>query len=433
MAKLFLSFLGTNRYVDCCYQMERSTSKPVRYIQECTVGSFCCDWSEFDRIVVFTTAEARKKNWDDNGHQDGQPGLESCLAALPLKARVQMAEIPDGHTEAQLWEIFSIVLDRINQADEVIFDITHAFRSIPLLAIVILNYAKVVRKIKLLGVYYGAFEVLGNPRDVEQRIPDPCGRIAPVLDLTPLDRLLDWSFAVDKLLKAGDATAVQALAHASVRHLLKESKGQDRDAAAIRYFGDTLFKFTQSLTTCRAKEISVLAQSVKSSLSQCAQTQIINPLKPLIEQIENEVAPFEQDPVSDGIHAAKWCAKHHLTQQAITILHETLITWCVIAVGENNCVFIEKFRNCASFALDVANRNIPEQEWKGAAKESPLMVRHMIEKINEIEGIAPESAILRSLRNDINHAGMRKDSRSADQFARKLNEVLQTLERLLIV
>lgn len=39
------------------------------------------------------------------------------------------------------------------EGDEIIFDITHSFRSIPMLAITIMNYAKVLKNCKLKEVY----------------------------------------------------------------------------------------------------------------------------------------------------------------------------------------------------------------------------------------------------------------------------------------
>ena len=89
-------------------------------------------------------------------------GLEKCLSEIKLPCPVTRVEIPEGKSEAEIWEIFNIVFGSLEREDEVVFDITHAFRSIPMLAIVILNYAKMMKKVTLSGIYYGAFEVLGN-------------------------------------------------------------------------------------------------------------------------------------------------------------------------------------------------------------------------------------------------------------------------------
>ena len=56
-----------------------------------------------------------------------------------MQAEVQRIFIPKGQSEQEIWEIFQIVYDRLKSGDEVIFDITHAFRSIPMLAITIFS------------------------------------------------------------------------------------------------------------------------------------------------------------------------------------------------------------------------------------------------------------------------------------------------------
>jgi CRISPR-associated Csx2 family protein len=431
MAKIFLSFLGTSPYVECCYRMNGISSAPVRFVQEQTVLNCCKEWSENDRIVIFCTRAAKERNWEDNGHNDGKPGLARRLASLDLKVSIQRIEIPEGSNETQLWEIFAIVLDQIQDHDEVVFDITHAFRSIPMLAIIILNYAKIVRKIKLIGIYYGAFEALGTPKEVVEKWPNPEGRVAPVLDLTPLDQLLDWSFAVDKLLKAGDATAIRALARASVTNLLKESKGKDLAAVAIRRLGDALEQFTKTMSTCRCREIGPAVENLKTALCECNRTNLINPLKPLISDIEKSVAPFQEDMVRDGVHAAGWCAKHHLIQQGITILNETLITWCLQAVGETARISDVKLRRIASQALDIVKRERPETDWKGDAKDNPEFTHRLISVIKQGPGVEKAASVMRELRNDINHGGMGPDSKKADLFGKKLGELLTMVERML--
>ncbi len=99
----------------------------------------------------------------DRGDEHGSKGLRSCLEAISVRASISNVDIPMGASEQEIWNIFNIVLDQIRENDFVVFDITHAFRSIPMLAIVILNYAKVIKNIRLTGIIR-AFEVLGPAR-----------------------------------------------------------------------------------------------------------------------------------------------------------------------------------------------------------------------------------------------------------------------------
>ena len=66
--KVFISFLGTNNYVECCYSNDEHY--PVRFIQETLIRETCKDWTTNDHIYIFCTTDAETRNWVDNG-QDG--------------------------------------------------------------------------------------------------------------------------------------------------------------------------------------------------------------------------------------------------------------------------------------------------------------------------------------------------------------------------
>ncbi len=74
MAKAFISFLGTGNYTNCRYSFKNEAGRVVKYVQEDIVSRFCTDWNREDEIRIFTTDEAKKLNWDDNGHK--QKGSE---------------------------------------------------------------------------------------------------------------------------------------------------------------------------------------------------------------------------------------------------------------------------------------------------------------------------------------------------------------------
>lgn len=117
MARVYISFLGTNDYVECRYLDEFDTPEPVRFVQEATIGTICRGWGPGDRITIFTTTDAEKKNWEDNGHYDKDnkrykecKGLKRCLEELKLTAPFANVHIPDGHSTEEMWDIFQKVL-----------------------------------------------------------------------------------------------------------------------------------------------------------------------------------------------------------------------------------------------------------------------------------------------------------------------------------
>lgn len=62
--------------------------------------------------------------------------------------------------------------------------------------IIMLNYAKVLKNIKVAGIYYGAYEakILVNDEDY-----------APIYDLMPYNNLLQWIKGIDTFLNVGSA------------------------------------------------------------------------------------------------------------------------------------------------------------------------------------------------------------------------------------
>ena len=70
MARVYISFLGTNDYLTCTYFYKDNEMQNVRFVQEATLNFFCSQWTSEDRILIFATGDAYEKNWLDNGHKD---------------------------------------------------------------------------------------------------------------------------------------------------------------------------------------------------------------------------------------------------------------------------------------------------------------------------------------------------------------------------
>jgi len=96
------------------------------------------------------------------------------------KTTLRPISIPDGKDEAEIWGIFETLTQNVNEGDSIVFDITHAFRSIPFLAMIAVSYLRAAKGIELNAIVYGAYDA---------RIDDK----SPVFNLTPFVTLLDWT------------------------------------------------------------------------------------------------------------------------------------------------------------------------------------------------------------------------------------------------
>lgn len=438
MSKIFISFLGTNDYLECSYRFQDDLIKNIRFVQEATIKLNCGNWSKNDKILIFTTKDAFKKNWKDNGQKDrttgkhlDRIGLAKRLDNLQYSCSIKHIDIPDGRNEAQIWEIFSIVFDEIGQNDEIIFDITHAFRSIPMLAMVILNYAKVVSNVSLGGLYYGAMEALGSFEDVKKLSSEK--RIIPIIDLTSFDQLMEWSIGIDLFLKSGNAALVSKLAEKSARTILSRTKGRDRSQHIIRRFADNLDSFTKTLSTCRGRDISANVVRLKINLDDCKKVKfndpLNKPLKPLLEKINKQMEFFHENSDKDGIQAARWCLEHNLIQQGYTILQETLISYFISSVGENPDNFQSKIRRLVNQAVYTFFNGHPGETAEKGSIEDNDITNKLLNFYKQNEAMVKIHRNLSKLRNDINHCGFNDNPAKANKLTEKLRELTNQVEK----
>lgn len=427
MAKVFISVLGTSKYLECIYTFENELNPcSTRYVQEATVANFCRNWSEKDRILIFTTKQAEKTNWIDqaihNPDDVRKPwlGLKSRLYGLEIPSTIQNVEIPEGKSVDEIWIIFEQIYESLHHGDEVIFDITHAFRSIPMLVMIVLNYAAVLKKIKLKGIYYGAFEVLGNPREAEQ-IPLEERKVS-VFDLTPFVELQQWSIAIDRFIKSGDADLAAELARAPMTPF----SSSDSEELASK-----MTNFTMSLATCRGPMLAESAKELRESIKQFERQNIRPSLKHLLDLLEQKVEQFPDDEILSGLAAAKWCLEHNLIQQGFTILQETAVSYmCQLAgVDHKNNVY----RKIAPSA--IVCRNKPRSKWQWPAINYPEITDQFIASFegnpHVISFLDKPWNKLKAQRNDLDHAAYTEQTSSPEKFLDRLRDGISQVEKLI--
>ena len=428
--KIYLSVLGTNDYLSCNYLYGKNEIANIRFVQEATIRMLCDDWMQKDRVVIFTTEKAYQANWLDNGHRDLETGyqkhckgLKQCIARLDLNCEVVNTSIPDGRNEVEIWDFFRIFEKQIPSDSEVYVDITHSFRSLPMLAMVALNYAKITKNISMGGIYYGALEALGDIKTVARMAPEE--RRVPIFDLTAFDQLLDWAAGIDRFVSSGDARHVGRLAQSSVRPILAQTQGQDEAASSIRKLGHHLSDFTEILSTCRGLKVKEISRLLKQDLSEYKPSRHAAALDPLMDRIRERISRFEGEHVQDGLQAVRWCLRHNLIQQGFTILLETIITAVLLAIDAD--IMDRKARNAVTGAAWVLQR-------KDKDKTKDLENRFYVQSKKYLQDnsqlVNPITQLV-NLRNDLNHAGWRKNALKPQHFRTRLKALIDTIEPLL--
>lgn len=432
MSNVMLAFLGTNDYLPCNYLLDEREVRNVRFVQEALASILCKDWGEEDKIIVFLTKEAKNKNWVDNGHpkdRDGNPlqseGLKHRLEYLNLKINIVTRDVPDGRSEYEIWEMFDLVFNQINDGDEIIFDITHGFRSLPMLAIIILNYARALKDIKIKGIYYGAFESLGTIRDVKKmHIVD---RNAPIFNLTPFVHLFNWTVAIDDFLTYGDAKDINELTNEGLTPILRATEGKNKSAQNLKNLSTKLKKMTELIQTSRG--LSVIRDFDFNNLRELIsynKESILKPINPLLDKISDKIKGFNNNDIENGYAAVEWCIEHNLIQQGYTILQETMITEIVAKhFGEAEIANRDK-RELVSQAINIKHKRIPEDKWNKAAENNKDVVKKIMSELDD-DFIRIFDSVSQ-YRNDIDHAGFRDSPHKPEGLNRKLKEYYEKLK-----
>lgn len=467
MRKVLLSFLGTNSYLECNYYIdnqENQSVKKVTYIQEALVQLYCKDFTQKDVVILFLTDKAEKMNYYNDGQYNrasGQMdlpniGLESKLKALNSQGydfTLAHKGIREGFSNEEVWSIFETVADQIQEGDEILFDITHAFRFLPMLGIVLLNYLKTTKNVKVKGIHYGAFEKLGNRAEVEKL--DSEDRNAPILDLSTLLEFQNWTSAVNSYVKFGKVSELIDCSAEELTSVLKFSKGEDTEAKSLRYITKELQELSQNLQTNRMnllldKDFSIFQEKL-NEMSDSAMS--IKPFKQILNLIKQKVQPIVTSRNLIWLEGARWCNEHNLIQQAYTQLQEGIVTFCMQwlitepallkIVGEDDprqwevALPTDKNRReqCQEILWGIYNIN--------HGKKGENHCQALMDWLAQMEEGTPQAdfAVLcehyshiTKFRNDINHSGMNKEPSSAKKLQEKIlefiNEVEQVIQRL---
>lgn len=119
--------------------------------------------------------------------------------------------IPYARDEDEQVAILQTLADALCEREQVVIDVTHGFRHLPMLALVAARYLARVRQIQVQELYYGALEMTAHGE-------------TPVLQLGSMLRMLDWVESLATYDKDGDY---------GVFAPLLEADGMDSKQAAL--------------------------------------------------------------------------------------------------------------------------------------------------------------------------------------------------------
>jgi len=398
-AMIGLTFLGTGDYQETGY-LWNGRQVTTALFPEAFVAFF-----NLSELYVVVTPESREKH------------LARLRQRLGDGVNIHEIEIPFGYNEEELWTMFERISGEIPAGVNLVIDITHGFRSQPLLILAACVYLQVARQVKIERIVYGAYEA-GNRQ----------AKATPVFDLTPFLNIIDWSMAVDKFVKSGNAADLAALLTAA--HRQPYTKTHAKTEGLPHYLSSLARQIEATSLALRAVRphgtFKKAAKMVNTIDTMAAEVETwAKPFALLLDRVKDEYRPMAVPDAAQftaaGMHGQlamiHWYLEKGLYMQAITLAREFLVSHVCLVMNMKPSGF-------ESRKLAAENLN----DWNNTIKNRT--------KLNEdVSGFSKKDTAklwgeVIELRNDINHAGMSKAPKPADTLLKKIERVCSKLERM---
>ncbi|HEY9612085.1 TIGR02221 family CRISPR-associated protein [Allocoleopsis sp.] len=401
-----ISFLGFNNYQDTTYLNPMGFGNyKTPFFQEALVEFYK---PETLYVLLTKTVEtvaptgATETNW------------EALRKRLEAKVDLQpVYNVPEAHSTADIWQLFEMLTNCLQEGDRVIFDITHSFRSLPVLALIAISYLRVVRNVKIEGLIYGAFEAKNKETNE-----------TPTFDLLPMVSLLEWTTATDQFIKTGNGQALATLLHSS--NPSTENLAKSIDGIA------------QGLQLLRPMDVMREAAMLPNHIAEAAPviSQSVPPFVSLLERVEKDYGKFclanPKDYTTNAkaslirqLEMVKWYAAKGQTVQALSLAREWLPSLL-----------------CYRFQLDPldkANRDEMELLLSGGKikdKEGNTIRESLYleqwsntpkKQKKQLNNLWGGDFNLANLRNDVLHSGFRKNPKKAEDILEQTRKIIEEL------
>lgn len=409
-----ITFLGATDAKDTTYRMPDGREHIAPYFGVALARFY----PDVHMMKVFVTEKARAKHWEQF-----QCRVEDYVEV------VEAVSIPDGRNEDELWALFETVVAEVDVQEQVIFDITHGFRSLSFLSLLAVAYLREVKDIKLQAVLYGNFEAR-----------DEAGR-TPVIDLSSFVSLFDWMTAADRFTRFGDAGDLAE----RLKKVRPDWQDQRTDpdkreqAKRLSFTANSLDSVSMALRLIRPNEAMDASATLKQQLLDASQSihAHARPFVPLVRSITDAYAPlalpFPQQQIDPMAQLAyerdmvDWLLKRHQYVQAVAIAREWIISWVMVQIEMKDLLDRENRKKVEH----IMGRALHEQQQNhGNFTNTAFPNGKTLHSIGQIKQALDIYSHLGNTRNDLLHAGKRSNPIKAQDMEKQIKKVCARLSQL---
>lgn len=411
MAKKFISFLGNSKYSQMTYSFNGKKAS-ASFVQEAMLQLVCSDYSDKDTAYILVTDDA----WNKNG--ETLRGLLENNTEINCKIKIKNIELPiekRDNPESGVWHLFNIIYNEVLcENDAVTVDITNAFRYFPVIMMSVLNYAQYLKRIKINGIYYGAYEQRYSQEDEELEIE-------PIVDLTKTYEVMNWASAANTFTKYGIPDELSKQIREDVEFRIDE----------VRNLSKSLSDMANSLNYSRGKTIieGTIFTSCKTMMDSYERVEIEkNPaLSPILNDIKAKIDNFKENDCLNFIPAVGLLIEQGRPAEAISMLKEGITSYLL---KKGNKKESKKLRGSFSeyLAYEGSKSSFYTNNEKHASCKADIENLMLLKEVQDLRKIVQK---FNSIRNDIDHCGFGTDAKQPgkikDEIKKAYDEVLNAL------
>jgi len=427
MASVFLSFLGLgtfkeekgkSEYSKAVYDLNGEKSNATEFVQVAEIEILGAE--QFDKIVIVATQKSYDSHFANLKRQLTTVGAENILHII----------ITDDMSSEGQWQWLEQILNFIDPGDELTVDLTHGYRSVPIVFSAAINFLQKAKNVTLQSVHYGAYD---KAKDLG---------FAPIVDLKDFYIINEWADAVSRLVEDADARKMAEVAEKTSGF----QAGELNDEEIVRVFQDLT-------NTVRNVDVNNIGEKANAAirLIEAKEKEASTTGKVLLKLVMDKFTSITTaEPMSGKYDKAyfmlqleiiRLLLEHKLFMQAYTVMREFIGSIGMIEIEKAKVKSSKGRKNRWRFAEVFVNMiKIPEKEWdfKNQAEKDRGKLIPYYEKLKNlgIESILRDfSTDLTDYRNGFDHAWTLKGQAPEDieekgrEFFENLNEVIHLLGR----
>jgi len=375
-------------------------------------------WYRPAKVMVLATKSVQEA--------EARPHLQNLTDRLRDLCPVTAISIPDGRSEAELWQIFAAMIEHLPIGCRIVLDVTHGFRSLPMVTLLAALYLRQSDRVIVEQILYGAWEAR-----------DPETNKAPVFELTPFLDMANWMSAANVFLKTGHGGLIADLLKQTQRDAWQNDAASIARPRQLATLASNLQFLSEALLMTRVDEISRTAGLVSNSLSR-AESELQDwalPFAPMLERLQLLTISLQQPGLKAQRELLHWYMNHGHIVQCVTLAREWLVSLLQQLLELNGEISDARHDVEVILGRALATKR-SEHSNPGNTQTDPSVDPNLAKLDLQFQNLPQSKEIesawsrLADLRNDVAHCGMRKQPRSTQAIRKLLGETIELLDRL---